>query len=214
MIKLIIFDLDLCIWDPYTGLVVKGPFIDILTFIEQSCGKEKREKIGRELFKWGLPGIIKRHKVPIKIANKIKKMYVVPEAVPPIKYYPDVMILPKIKAKRILVTTGLIKLQESKIRLLRIRKYFDEIIINSMDNTSKRWTKKKVFKKILKRYRLKSKEVMVIGDSAYDELQPAKDLGMVAVQSLRSKVRKVEGFSFYIHSFKELPIILKKIESP
>ncbi len=208
MFKAIICDMDRCLFDCDAKPPHHGPFIEILALIEKELGAEKKEKVRKELFKWGLPGILKRHQIPEHLQGKIKDLYSVPEVHPEAKPYPDISMLKELPLLKILVTTGLEKFQKSKIETLQLQQYFDKIVVHKTDNTNNRWTKKKIFRAILKKHQLNPAEVLVIGDSPYAELIPAKELGMVAVQSLRDHVKKAEGFDFYVKSFEELKKIL------
>ncbi|MBI2666706.1 HAD family hydrolase [Candidatus Woesearchaeota archaeon] len=209
MFKAIICDLDRCLFNPHSVPLPQGSFLKIFRLMEKEVDSKKKEKIKKEIYKWGLPGILKRHQIPEQLQQKIKAIYQVPTVSPQAKPYPDIVILKKLPQLKILVTTGLEKFQNSKIKTMHLEEYFDECIINKTDNTSNLWTKKRIFKKNLKKHQLNPAEVLVIGDSPYDELIPAKELGMKTAQSLRDNVKKVEGFDYYIKSFDELKEILK-----
>ena len=209
MFKALISDLDRCLFDPYSVPITHGSFLEILNLIEKEIGAEKKEKVRKEIFKWGLPGIFKRHGISGELQQKITATYQVPNVSSEAKPYPDIVMLKEFPLFKILVTTGLEKFQQSKIDTLHLSEYFNETIINKTDGTSNRWTKKRIFKKILKKHSLSPSEVIVIGDSPYDELIPAKELGMRTVQSLRDNVKKAEGFDYYVTSFEELKNLLR-----
>ena len=209
MFKALISDLDRCLFDPYSVSITQRSFLEILNLIEKEIDTEKKEKVRKEIFKWGLPGIFKRHGISGELQQKITAMYHVPTVSPEAKPYPDIVVLKELPLFKILVTTGLEKFQQSKIDTLHLSEYFNEIIINKTDGTSNRWTKKRIFREILKKHFLSPSEVIVIGDSSYDELIPAKELGMITVQSLRDNVKKAEGFDYYVTSLEELKNILK-----
>jgi len=209
MFTAIICDLDRCLFDPYSVPITPGPFLEILNLIEEELGAEKKEKVRKEIFKWGLKGIFKRHQIPEPVQQKIKAIYQVPTVSPEAKPYPDIVVLKELSLLKILVTTGLEKFQTSKINTLHLQEYFNDLFINKTDITCNLWTKKIIFKKILKKHKLNPAEVLVIGDSPYDELIPAQELGMKTAQSLRDNVKRAEGFDYYVKSFEELKGILR-----
>lgn len=84
-----------------------------------------------------------------------------------------------ISGDRFLVTTGFLRLQESKIRGMGIENDFREIHIIDPDTTSK--TKKDVFSDILNRHAWQPAEVLVIGDDPGSEIKAARDLGLDTV---------------------------------
>jgi putative hydrolase of the HAD superfamily len=215
MIKTIIFDLDRCIFN--TPAFKMDQFIpQVLEAIKKAdinheISEEKFQVISRELWMWGLDGIIKWNHIPDHIASIMKQTFTEPTAELTITPFDDVTILEKLPQTKILVTTGHEIFQSSKIKNLKIEKYFKEIIINKTDTVLEKITKKHIFEEILNKYDWKPNEIMVVGDNPDDELKAGKELGMVTVQSLRPTVVKVDGFDYYLNSFTELPTIINNM---
>lgn len=81
--------------------------------------------------------------------------------------------------KKYLVTTGFIKLQQSKIAALGIENDFEEIHI--VDPLTSKRTKKDVFADIIIRNGFDIAEVLVVGDDLHSEIKAAQDLGIDTV---------------------------------
>lgn len=94
----------------------------------------------------------------------------------PMKPFDDYAFVKDIKADKFLVTTGFKKLQESKIKRLRIESDFKEIFISDPDTSDK--TKKEIFSEIIERYGYEKKGILVIGDDPASEIEAAASLGI------------------------------------
>jgi len=215
MLKAIIFDLDRCILNT-PAFYIKNfmdPVIEAIkkADVKNEISKEKLQIISRELWAFGLQGIIHWNDIPTHIAKVMKETFKEPIAQENITPFKDIKIIKELPQTKILVTKGLNIFQQSKIDNLKISEYFKECIIYKTDNWFKKITKQPIFEELLERYNWKPSEVMVIGDNPKDELEAGKELGMVTVQSLRPTVVKVEGFDYYVSSFEELPKIINKL---
>ena len=211
--KCLIFDLDKCIADPYSGpLGERGEIVtDVLEVLQNNeVSEEMRKVISKEIYRYGIDNIIHWHNFQ-HFADMIKAVYR-PLIVPPgMVVYPDFEFVKELNIKKVLVTTGMQIHQQSKIDTLGLAPFFTETIINSPDNTLERRTKKNVLVRLMNKFNLLPHEVTVIGDRADDELIAGKELGMVTVQTLRPGVVKAEGFDYYIESFAELPQIIQNL---
>lgn len=203
MIKAIIFDLDMCILDTHTltGSFFR-PVLDALYSSELSS--ELKEKINYQLWRTSLDDVIEMFSVPEDIAEKMREAYRRIEVPNGIRTFGDEDYIKDLPVKKILVTTGYKKFQETKIEKLGIAYLFDEIIIDALDYREKRKGKKKIFEEILNKNGWKASEVLVVGDNPISELGAAKSLGISTVQTLRPTVEKWEGADYHIHSLCEL----------
>ncbi len=133
-----------------------------------------------------------------------------------IKLFPDVIpTLKKLaleKYKLFLLTTGIHERQQKKIELLKLKPYFDEIIINDQEVGL---LMEDCFEEIVKKYALNSGNVVVVGDRVRAELRIAKSMGMVTVQMLHGRF-KIESASddsnkpdYKIKQIFQLPTVLK-----
>jgi uncharacterized cofD-like protein len=133
-----------------------------------------------------------------------------------IKLFPDVIpTLKKLaleKYKLFLLTTGIHERQQKKIKLLKLKPYFDEIIINDQEVGL---LMEDCFEEIVKKYALNSGDVVVVGDRVRAELRIAKSMGMATVQMLHGRF-KIESASddsnkpdYKIKQIFQLPTVLK-----
>jgi putative hydrolase of the HAD superfamily len=78
-----------------------------------------------------------------------------------------------------LVTTGFLKLQQSKVKAMNLEADFKEIHI--VDPSSSSLTKKDVFADIMKRHKYNVSDLLVIGDDLHSEIKAAQQLGIDVV---------------------------------
>lgn len=112
--------------------------------------------------------------------NKQEKHFAVREydkvSVKSLKLYSDAAAIFNLHIPKVLVTRGEKALQIRKIKHLGIRRHFSNIYY------TKTFEKKKdVFKRILKEYKVKPKESLVIGDRIEEEIKDANELKIPCV---------------------------------
>jgi len=207
MIKGIIFDLDMCILDTHS---LTGPFFQpVLDALRNSdLSSELKEKIEYQLWTTSLDDAVEMFAVPEDVAEKMREAYRRIEVPDGIKSFGDEECIRNLPVKKILVTTGYRKFQETKIAKLGIAGLFDETIIDALDYRDKRKGKKKIFQELLEQNNWKESEVLVVGDNPMSELGTAKSLGIPTVQIVRPTVKKWEDATYHINSFMELAKIL------
>jgi putative hydrolase of the HAD superfamily len=203
MIKAIIFDLDMCILDTHT---LTGPFFEpVLDALHNSeLPSELKEKINYQLWTTSLDDTIEMFSVPENIAENMREAYRKIEVPDGIKSFGDEKYIQGLPVKKILVTTGYRKFQETKIAKLGITGLFDKIIIDALDYRDQRKGKKQIFQEILKENKWRMDEVLVVGDNPMSELGAAKALNIPTVQTLRPTIEKWENATYHINSFSEL----------
>ncbi len=209
MIKAIIFDLDMCILDTHS---LTGPFFQpVLDALYNSdLSAELKEKISYQLWTTSLDDVMEMFDVPKDIAERMREAYRQIEVPDGIKTFGDEEFIEGLPVKKILVTTGYTKFQETKIEKLGIANLFDEIIIDTLDYRDKRKGKKKIFEELLVKNGWKKNEVLVVGDNPQSELGSAKSLGILTVQTLRPTIEKWEEADYHINSFSELADIISR----
>ena len=203
MIKAIIFDLDMCILNTHT---LTGPFFQPVldALYNSSLSPELKEKINYQLWTTSLDDVIEAFSVPEDIAERMREAYRHIEVPDGIKTFGDEGFIRDLPVKKILVTTGYRKFQETKIEKLGIAELFDKIIIDALDYRDKRKGKKKIFAEILIKNDWKASEVLVVGDNPMSELGAAKSLGIPTVQTVRPTIEKWIEADYHINSFSEL----------
>lgn len=114
----------------------------------------------------------------------------------PLQGYPDMDLLPQIPLRRYLVTSGFRRLQDSKIDALGIRPWFEQVIIDALDDEPARdgaaHGKQPIFEQILAREGCAPQQALVIGDNPLSELAAGRAIGAVTVQTVRPGVKPWE----------------------
>lgn len=118
--------------------------------------------------------------------------------------YEDYDIIKKMPGVKVLVTSGVVNLQQAKIDGLHIEDDFDEIIIDDL-YAAKRPGKKEIFAGIADKYKLMPEQVWIIGDNPEAEINAGNELGMITVLRINEEDAKISGQpTFSISSFEEL----------
>jgi len=94
----------------------------------------------------------------------------------PMKPYEDYQYIRSMPLDKFLVTTGFVKLQLSKVKMLGIENDFKNIHI--VDPEVSGATKKDIFIKIMEEHAYNPEELLVIGDDPQSEIKAAKELGV------------------------------------
>lgn len=119
-----------------------------------------------------------------------------------ISLFADYKYIKELIVDKYLVTSGFLKLQQSKILNLGIKDDFKEIHIIDQTTTSK--TKKDVFSEIMLRNKLNAENILVIGDDVDSEIKAARELGMNAILYKHS----AETTDNVIGNYKDLKVFL------
>jgi putative hydrolase of the HAD superfamily len=224
MIKLVLFDLDDTLYQEKQ--FVMSAFKSISKYLSKKYNikYDKIFKILKDDFNKGL------RKKNFNVL--IKKLQLIDEDVdylvriyrnhkPEISLYNDAeYILNKLKKtiKLGLVTDGYIATQQNKISSLKIKNYFDVIIINSpKDNIDKK--NPKIFNKIIKKLKVNPKDTVYVGDNPLKDFIASKKIGIHTVRIKRKSGEyskfKVEGSidaDFVISNLNELTNIINNIK--
>lgn len=107
---------------------------------------------------------------------------------------------------KFLVTTGFLKLQQSKVEGMKIGQDFKEIHI--VDPLASDRTKKDVFADIMKRHGYTKSELLVVGDDLHSEIKAAQELGIEAVLYDKFHLHNNNGSLRKISDFKQLESFL------
>lgn len=209
--KCLIFDFDNCLFDTRSmGTELVVPVLRAMQ--EADSGEFLTPKVNQaietDIWLLSLEDLFKKYGVPEQIRKAMRNSYTELEATSLSQCYSDFALLEQFPHHKILVTSGFKKLQWSKIRITGIERFFEEIIIDMIDDPENRKGKKAIFSELQEKYGLIPREVMVIGDSLTSELKAGKELGMTTVQTLRPGVIKVEGFDFYVSNLDELLMLM------
>lgn len=210
MIKAIFFDLDNTILDTHSlGERILDPVLAPLLASDLSEGTKKA--VSAALWNTSYEDVFKQFSILEALAEEMRvaaRNLELPTD-KKIKSYGDEKYIKKLLAKKFLVTTGFTRFQMSKIQALGIAGLFDGIIIDQVDDLSKRKKKKEIFSELMHLYRWTAQEILVVGDNPRSELRAAKELGITAVQTLRPGVQKWDEADYHIDSLDELSSLIK-----
>jgi putative hydrolase of the HAD superfamily len=122
-----------------------------------------------------------------------------------IEPFEDYQAVRKLPVDKFLVTTGFLKLQQSKIEGMKIAGDFKEIHI--VDPLTSFTTKKDVFADIIQRHGYDKSEVLILGDDLHSEIKAAQELGIEAIlyDGLKlhtddTTVKRIESFDALMDS--------------
>jgi FMN phosphatase YigB (HAD superfamily) len=126
----------------------------------------------------------------------------------PLPLYPDVFCsLQELRTQGhilCLLTSGYSRLQKAKIEALEIAHLFDEIHIDAVDESSP--GKAAIISDLLRSRKWNRGDVLIVGDSAANEIDAGIRLGISTVQILRPGVAATNLAERHIHSLLELCI--------
>ena len=177
-------------------------------YFEKEYGEEKASEVIEELWKFPFDSIAQKYHIPQNIQIDFFKTLDEIDYQLNISTFEDYPQLKQLKKRKILVTTGFKKLQQAKIKALKIEGDFEAIFIDDPREKDRAF-KKGIFEKILAKEKLQPEEVWVIGDNPDSELKAGKALGMNTIQRLKRKDSKAKNADYTIETFKELEMIIK-----
>lgn len=224
--RAIIFDLDDTLYNCTNQVVFRAIDDSVkamkkagLAFDAGKFASDIKKRKGRDTFKVALDKTFKLKKYKTKYNKRLMKIgnkkYYTHSDVSRIKLFPSaeklLKNLKKRKMKLALVSTGTKKQQISKVKALNIKKYFNIIAINDV---FKKKGKGYHFRKIIKKLRLKPKDVLVVGNKPSSEIKEGNRLGIKTVQvtavcDYKAKY-KIEKPDFKIKKISGLSRILGK----
>lgn len=214
MTAAIVFDLDNTLFDPTTIP------LDLIAPAEQAA---REANVGAEAVpvkhleaalvqsrREAFSLVAKAYGLPTGIANAWRAVSSCLEVKGPLQLYDDVLpALECLREKKLLLTSGFRRMQQSKIAALGIERFFESVYIDEVRNGVTRG-KLQVLREILDEWGLKACEVLIVGDSAESEIAAGNQLGMPTVQILRDGVRRTPDAKYHIKSLMELPKIIEE----
>ena len=209
MIKALIFDLDSCL--AAADEIGDTLFAPAFQAIRSANQGEVPEDLLRAAFAdcWRFPFdlIADKYRFSHAMRRAGFEAFRKTEVTRPMYGYGDLAALAEIPARLFLVTSGFRRLQESKIKALKIAHLFTEVHIDAIDEPQRKG-KFAAFEAILKKHWLSPEEVLVVGDNPESEIAAGNRLGMTTVQILRPGVAASPAATHRIRSLHELRAIL------
>ncbi|MFM1941092.1 MAG: hypothetical protein RI897_74 [Verrucomicrobiota bacterium] len=210
MIRALILDLDNCIAaadEP--GRPFFEPVFDAIREAN-SCGVTEQVLAAafEDMWRHPLDWVAERHGFSREMLTAGWEASIWLEVPGPLKGYGDLPALRALGPSKFVVTSGFRRLQESKFRALGLGGDFEELIVDAIDEPG-RLGKQGCFESILSRHSLTPEDVLVVGDNADSEIAAGIRMGIRTVQTLRPGVVPTPLASFLVHSFNELPAVLR-----
>jgi FMN phosphatase YigB (HAD superfamily) len=203
-IKLLIVDLDNTLCDTFHTLS-KSQWERAAKVLESKGyaqhAKVFRKNFGKHSFKYTMEQL----KLPKKERDLAVHAYD-SVSVTPLKLYDDAHGILDLAIPKVLVTRGEKSLQLKKLKHLKLRKYFGGIY-----HISTFQEKAVAFKEIIKTYKLKPSEVLVIGDRIEEEILDANKLKMPSCLVLRPNWPIHKGVAKPTITVKSLYVLAKKL---
>jgi len=177
-IKAVIFDLDNTVYPVSSiGGELFEPIFSLITNSKEYEGD--LDAIKKDIMRKPFQKVAHEYHFSEKLTTDGIKMLTSLTYHKPMRPFDDYEMTRNIPCKKFLVTTGFIKMQESKIKQLGIEEDFERIYI--VDPTVVNQTKKDIFKHILEHFAFNAAEVLVVGDDPNSEIQAANELGINTV---------------------------------
>jgi HAD superfamily hydrolase (TIGR01509 family) len=175
---------------------------------------DRLERALADAFRFPFPVVVATHALPRSLVQAWDAANRALEITTDLTAYDDVVrMLPQLRLRRFLVTTGYRRFQESKLAALRIGGFFDRVYIDAVDDDSLAPKgKTAVFRQLLDEWRFAPAEVLVVGDSEPGELAAGRALGMPTVQILRPGVSPTRLVDWRIADLEELPALIDRID--
>ena len=194
IVHAIIFDLDNCLApsdEPGRGLL-DPVFASVRAANHGRLSEKELEAAFRDCWRYGFDKVVKEHGFSEEMRDAGWRAFARVEVRVPMQGYGDLHVLPQLGDRRFLVTSGFRRLQESKVRALGIAHWFEEVVIDALDEPGRRG-KERVFAELLARHRLQPADVIVVGDDPDSELTAALNLGLRPVQTVRPGIQPANG---------------------
>ena len=197
----------MCILNTHT---LTGPFFQpvLRALYASGLSADQKKQINQQLWTTSLEDTIDMFSIPEETAEQMREAYRNIEVPNGIKTFGDEEYIRTLPGRKILVTSGYQKFQQTKINKLGIAPLFDQIIIDALDYRETRKGKRAIFADLLSANGWAPSEVLVVGDNPLSELGAAKALSIPTVQTLRPSIQYWDGADYHVHSLSELNGVL------
>jgi len=203
--KAVIFDLDNTIYSVHS--IGEEVFASLFALILKNGNHAQNiDKIKDEIMRKPFQLVAREYDFSEDLTTKGTALLKDLEYTGKIEPFDDYRFVKDLAVDKFLVTTGFLKLQQSKIEGMKIRNDFKEIHI--VDPSTSDQTKKDVFGEIIETYGYDKSEVLVVGDDPHSEIKAAQDLGIDAVLYNKLNLNKRITSIREINSFEELAVVV------
>ncbi|MDM5314771.1 HAD family hydrolase [Fictibacillus sp. b24] len=221
MIKAVLFDLDGTLLDRDTS--VKKFVEDQHTRLSSVLSHIPKKIFAEKFIALEQNGYVWKDKVYQKLAEELAVRRMPPgelldDYLTNFKHhctpFPNLLsMLDELKKKGLrlgLVTNGYGVFQNDSIKSLEIKEYFDAILISEMEGLSK--PDPLIFERAAERLNVKTEECMFVGDHPKNDVEGAKNTGMLAVWKTSPYWDEAEAADYSISDLEELKLIIENEE--
>ncbi|KZE63964.1 L-2-haloalkanoic acid dehalogenase [Fictibacillus phosphorivorans] len=221
MIKAVLFDLDGTLLDRDTS--VKKFVEDQHTRLSSVLSHIPKKIFAEKFIELEQNGYVWKDKVYQKLADELAVRRMPPgelleDYLTHFKHhctpFPNLVnMLDELKKKGLrlgLVTNGYGVFQNDTIKALEIKEYFDTILISEMEGLSK--PDPLLFERAAERLNVKTEECMFVGDHPKNDVEAAKNTGMLAVWKTSPYWDEAEAADYRINDLEELKKIIENEE--
>lgn len=208
--KAIIFDLDNTIYSVRSiGNELFASLFELI--IQDGSHAENMEKIKEEIMRRPLQLVASDYNFSAELTQKGIELLKDTAYQGKIEPFSDYEFARNLPVDKFLVTTGFLKLQQSKVEGMKIGQDFKEIHI--VDPLTSDKTKKDIFADIMKRHSYSKSELLVVGDDLHSEIKAAQELGIDSVLYDKFHLHDNNTSLRKISDFKQLESFLFSIPS-
>jgi putative hydrolase of the HAD superfamily len=221
LIKAVLFDLDGTLLDRDTS--VKKFVEDQHTRLSSVLSHIPKKIFAERFIELEQNGYVWKDKVYLKLAEELAVRRMPPgelldDYLTQFKHhctpFPNlVSTLDELKKKGLrlgLVTNGYGVFQNDTIKALEIKEYFDAILISEMEGLRK--PDPNLFERAAERLNVKTTECMFVGDHPKNDVEAAKNTGMLAVWKTSPHWDEAEAADYTITDLAELKLIIESKE--
>lgn len=174
MKKALFLDLDDTIYA--TRSVVDDMYKDLFHLLKPRVSEDVFQSIRRDILSTPFHTVADRYALKKDVKAEGLSICLDMTYSGPMDTFKDYELIRDIQIDKFLITAGYVKLQQSKIRQLKIAKDFREIFIP--DPYRSVLTKGDIFQQIMLKYDYAATDVLVIGDNPESEILFARELGI------------------------------------
>lgn len=177
MIKALILDLDNTIY-PVRSISDElfAPLFELFEQYKDQVGQPELDAAENDLLSKPFQQVADKHHFPKELKEKGVELLRNLTYDKPMQAFEEYAYVRSLPADKFLVTSGFMKLQQSKIKMLGVENDFKKVVIVDPDTSDK--NKKDIFQEIMQEFGYQPEELLVVGDDPESEIKHGAALGI------------------------------------